>query len=574
MAVIGQRLEREHQETNRGREARVYTLAEGMMDDGLGPILSMWQASACFILLIACANVANLLLARGAERQREMAVRLAMGASRTRVVRELLLESGILALASVPAALLVAWGSLRMIAAYMPAKIARFVAGWYQLDVDGRLVTFTVVLALGTALVFGLVPALQASRAKLAESLKEGGRSSTGGARRVRFRRGLVVAEMALALPLLVASALSVVTVHRFLYGPQGYEPNHLLTMQVALPSGRYADPPAYRRFAIDAVDRLREMPGVQEAAAINIMPAGGNNSGRAIEIEGRPNPDPANPPAVDYRVATPGAFTALQVPILRGRGFTSADREDTQLVAIVTQSLAARYFPGTDPIGRRIRVGINGPWVTVVGISGDVIHDWFNRRNHPTLYRPYLQAPSRSMALLVRTNGDPAASAADARAALRIVDPTQATFDLRPMRETLQERTLGLQYLGAIMVVFGGIALVLALVGVYGVMSYLVTQRTHEIGLRMALGATRRDVLRLAVGQTATLTAIGVGAGIALSFALGRLIEAGLLGVTSSDPRIVGGLAAILVLAALTAGYLPARRAASIDPMVALRTE
>jgi putative ABC transport system permease protein len=404
--------------------------------------------------------------------------------------------------------------------------------------------------------------------------LKEGGRSATGGARRVRFRRGLVVAEMALALPLLVASALSVVTVHRFLYGPQGYEPNHLLTMQVALRPGRYIDPPAYRRFAVDSVDRLRDMPGVQEAAAINIMPGGGNNSGRAIEIEGRPNPDPANPPAVDYRLATPGVFTALQVPILRGRGFTSADREDTQLVAVVTQSLAARYFPDTDPIGRRIRVGINGPWVTVVGISGDVIHDWFNRRNYPTLYRPYLQAPSRSMALLVRTNGDPAASAADARAALRVVDPAQAIIDLRPMRETLQERTLGLQYLGAIMVVFGGIALVLALVGVYGVMSYLVTQRTHEIGVRMALGATRRDVLRLAVSQTATLTAIGVGAGIALSFALARLIEAGLLGVTSSDPWIVGGLAAILVLAALTAGYLPARRAASIDPMVALRTE
>jgi putative ABC transport system permease protein len=344
--------------------------------------------------------------------------------------------------------------------------------------------------------------------------------------------------------------------------------------MQVALRPGRYIDPPAYRRFAVDAVDRLREMPGVQEAAAINVMPAGDNNSGRAIEIEGRPNPDPANPPAVDYRVATSGVFTALQIPILRGRGFTSADHEDTQLIAVVTQSLAERYFPDTDPIGRRIRVGINGPWVTVVGISGDVIHNWFNRRNHPTLYRPYLQAPSRSMALLVRTNGDPARSAADARAALRVVDPAQAIFDLRPMRETLQERTLGLQYLGAIMVVFGGLALVLALVGVYGVMSYLVTQRTHEIGVRMALGATRRDVLRLAVSQTAALTAIGVGAGIALSFALGRLIEAGLLGVTSSDPRIVGGLAAILILAALTAGYLPARRAASIDPMVALRTE
>ena len=574
MAVIGARLEREHQETNRGREARVYTLAEGMMDIGLGPILSMWQASACFVLLIACANVANLLLAQGAARQREMAVRLAMGASRTRVVRELLIESGILALSAVPAALLMAWASLRLMTAYMPAKIARFVAGWQQIDVDGRLVTFTVILALGTALIFGLVPALQASRAKLAESLKEGGRTSTGSAGRLRLRRGLVVAEMALALPLLVASALSIVTVHHFLYGPQGYEPNHLMTMQLVLAPGRYTDSPAYRRFAISAVDRLREMPGAQGAAAINIMPSAGNNSGRTIEIEGQPNQDPSNPPEVDYRVATPDVFSVLKVPILRGRGFTSADREDAQLVAVVTHSLAQRYFPDTDPIGRRIRIVADGQWVTVVGICGDVIQDWFARRNHPTLYRPFPQAPSRSMALLVRTNSDPTTVAADARAAIRAVDPAQAVFDLQPMRITVEERTLGLQYIGAIMIFLGGIALALAVVGVYGVMAHMVTQRTHEIGVRMALGATRRDVLTLAVGQTAILTAIGVSIGIALSFALGRLIEAGLLGVTPSDSRIVGGLAAILVLAALAAGYLPARRAASIDPMVALRTE
>jgi ABC-type antimicrobial peptide transport system permease subunit len=226
------------------------------------------------------------------------------------------------------------------------------------------------------------------------------------------------------------------------------------------------------------------------------------------------------------------------------------------------------------DPIGRRVRVGSKEPWLTVVGVCGDVIHDWFSRRNHPTLYRPFLQAPSRSMALLVRTSGDPASVAADARAAVRSVDPVQAVFDLRPMRDTLQERTLGLQYLGAIMTVFGGIAVVLAVIGVYGVMSSMMTQRTHEIGVRMALGASRGDVLGLAVRQTAGLTAVGVAVGVALSLGLGRLIEAGLLGTASSDPRIVGALAALLVLAALAAGSIPARRAASIDPMAALRTQ
>ena len=355
MATVGERLSREHPDTNRGRELRVYTLGDGMMDIGLTPILSMWQASACFVLLIACANVASLLLARGAERQREMAVRLAIGASRMRVVRELLIESGLLALAAVPAALAVTWVSLKLIVAYMPAKIARFVAGWYQMDVDLRLIAFTAVLAIAAALVFGLIPALQASRPRLTETLKEGGRSSTAGVARLRMRRGLVVAEMALALPLLVAAALSVLTVHRFLNGPQGFNPDGLLTMRLELPTARYPDGDAQRRFAGTVVDRLRAVPGVDEAAAINVIPAAGNNSGRSIEIEAVPNPDPSNPPSVDYRTATPGVFAALQIPIRAGRAFTDVDREDTLPVAIVTESLARRHWPNADPIGKRI---------------------------------------------------------------------------------------------------------------------------------------------------------------------------------------------------------------------------
>jgi putative ABC transport system permease protein len=573
MATVGERLSREHPDTNRGRELRVYTLGDGMMDIGLTPILSMWQASACFVLLIACANVASLLLARGAERQREMAVRLAIGASRMRVVRELLIEGGLLALAAVPAALAVTWVSLKLIVAYMPAKIARFVAGWYQMDVDLRLVAFTAVLAIAAALVFGLIPALQASRPRLTETLKEGGRGSTAGAARLRMRRGLVVGEMALALPLLVAAALSVLTVHRFLNGPQGFNPDGLLTMRLELPNARYPDGDAQRRFAGTVVDRLRAVPGVDEAAAINVIPATGNNSGQSIEIEGIPNPDPSNPPSVDYRTATPAVFAALQIPIRAGRAFTDADREDSQPVAIVTESLARRHWPGTDPIGKRVKAG-TGPWLTVVGISGDVIHDWFGRRNYPTLYRPFRQAPTSGMALVVRTSRDPSMLTPDARAAVRAVDSSQAVFDVLSMRQSLQERTIGLQYVGAVMLVFGGLALLLAVVGVYGVMANMVTQRRHEIGVRMALGATRRDVLRLTVGQTGRLTVVGVGLGIVLSFLLGRLIEAGLLGVASSDARITGGLATILIASALVAGYLPARRAASIDPTVALRGE
>ena len=576
MAVIADRLTRDHPETNKGREARVYTLSKGMRDVGLEPLLSMWQASAIFVLLIAGANVANLLVARGAEQQREMAVRLAIGASRGRVVREQLIETGLLALAAVPVALAIAWIGLKTIVSYMPAKIARFVSGWYTIDIDGRLIVYTILLACVTALLFGFVPAIQSSRPRLAESLKEGGRSSTAGGSRLRLRRALVVAEIALVLPLLVAAGLSVMAMNRFLHGPQGYVPDGLLTMQTVLPEARYADAGARRRFAEAAVERLRELPGVQVAAVSNVVPASDNNASRTIEIEGHPNPDPANPPSVDYRAVTPDFLSVLRTPLIRGRGITDADRETTLPIAVVSQSLAQKYWPDQDPIGRKMKVGIgaNAQWATVVGICGDVVQSWFIRRNYPTVYVPFVQAPTGAVGMVIRTAGDPASLATTAKAAMRRVDASQPMFEVMSVRQALSERTIGLQFVGSLMFAFGTIALILALVGVYGVMAHMVTQRTHEIGVRIALGATRRDVLSLTVRQTGSLTAIGVGAGLLLSIALNRLIEAGLVGVASTDPRLVAGLALALVVVALAAGYLPARRAASIDPMTALRSE
>jgi putative ABC transport system permease protein len=576
IAVIGERITREHPDTNKGREGRLYTLPQGMRDLGLGPILSMWQASAVFVLLIACANVANLLLARGAERQREMAVRLAIGASRARVIREQLIDSTLLSLASVPVAIAIAWASMKGLVAYMPPKIARFVSGWYSIDVDARFVAFTIALALLTGVIFGVIPALQASRPRLAESLKEGGRSSTAGGSRLRLRRALVVAEVALVLPLLVAAGLAVSGVYRFLNGPQGYDHTNVVTMQLVLPQARYPDDETRRRFVESAVMKLSEIAGVELAAVVNVPPSVANNSGNSIEIEGHPNPDPVNPPSVDSRRVTSKYFSALRIPIVRGRDLNDSDRENTLQVAVISESMARQYWPDSDPIGKRVKVGLgaNAPWVTVVGISGDIIHEWFSRRNYPTIYRPYRQAPSRDMALLIRTAGNPSTFVPAAKAAMRAVDPAQPMFEVRPLRDSLKERTVGPQFMGGVMLVFGVIALVLAIVGVYGVMAHMVVQRTHEIGVRMALGATRRDVLGLTVRQTGTLTAIGVGIGLVLSVALGRLIEAGLMGTAAMDLRLVGAIAMTLVLSALAAGYLPARRAASIDPMTALRAE
>lgn len=573
MAVIADRLERDYPEANRGRGARVYTLGQGMLDPGLTPILSLWQAAALFVLVIGCTNVANLLLARGAERQRDIAVRVAMGASRGRVVRELLIECLILAVAAVPLSLALAWVGLDAMRAGMPAKIARFVPGWESMQVDGRVLAVTSLLALMTAVVFGMIPALQSSRPRLADHLKEGGRGSTSGQARQRIRRALVIAEITLALPLLVASGMGSIGAHRFLYGNQGYQPDGLLTLQVVLPDIKYAQSPERRNFTDAVVDRLRALPGVQYASGVNIMPGQGSNSARVIEIEGQPKPDPANPETVDFRSATTDFFAAIGIPITRGRGFATGDREKGQEVAVVSESLARRYWPNADPIGRRLKIG-DGPWVTVVGVCGDVIHDWFNRRNYPTIYRPYAQAPTGYLSFVVRAFADPASLASGARTAVRAVDAAQPVADVLTMRDVLKDRTLGLRYIAVVMAVFGVISLVLAIVGVYGVMAFFVAQRTHEIGVRMALGATRSDVLRLTVSQTVKLAIAGAALGVVLSLVLGRLIEAGLVGAATSDSRIVGSVAALLVLSALAAGYIPARRAASIDPIDALRTE
>ncbi|HSC25723.1 MAG TPA: ABC transporter permease [Vicinamibacterales bacterium] len=572
VAVIGDNLRQQFPDANRNRTTNVWTLSQGMIDQGLSPVLALWQASAIFVLVIGCANIASLLLARAAERQRDVAVRLAMGASQGRVVRELLLESALLALAAVPAAIAVAWISLEAFRGAMPAKILKFVPGWESIDVDWRLIAVTTALALLTSMIFGMLPSLQAARPRLAEALKEGGRSATVSRTRQRLRRGLVVAEVALALPLLVASGMGALGAYRFLNGPQGYDPDGVLTMRLVLPDAKYSEAQVRRNFTSAVVDRLSALPGVEAAAAVNVIPSIGSNSGRAIEIEGQPIPDPVNPPSADFRSATPGIFDAMRIPLLSGRAIAASDRPDTQPVAVVSDSLARRSWPDADPLGRRIKVGTE--WRTVVGVAGDIIQDWFSRRNIPTVYVPYEQSPAGSLVLVLRTSSDPATLTAGALGALRAVDPTQPAYDVMPMRQVLQERTIGLQYIASIMGVFGTLALLLAVVGVYGLMTYLVAQRTHEIGVRIALGASRRDVMGLTVGQAGRLTAIGAVIGVLLSVAVGRLIEAGLVGSATSDPRLVLAFAAVLVGAALAAGYLPARRAAAIDPIIALRAE
>ncbi len=572
LSVVADRLSREYPQTNRERTIRVWTFARGMMDVGLPTILTLWQTAAIVVLLITCANVANLLLARGAERGREIAVRLALGSSRGRIVRESLVESALLALIAVPLALAVAWAGIHVIQGALPPRIVRFVFGWTRMGIDARTVIFTSAMALAAAVVFGLAPALHASADRVVEALKADSRAGSS-PRRERLRRGLVIAEIALALPLLVMAMLGLSGVRRYLTGWQGYDPTGILTFRVVLPELRYATGESQLRFAEAAVDALAVVPGAQRVAAANVLPSITSNASRRIDVAEHPIADPAKRLSVDYRSVSPAYFELLRLPVVAGRAFTPADRAGTGLITIVSESLARRHWPDRSAIGGRVRIG-DGPWMTVVGICGDVIHDWFDRRNAPTLYRPMAQAPVDAMVFAVKTSGDPSMLASEARRAMTKADPMQPIFDIMPMRQVISERTVGIRFVAGVMGTFAGLAMILAVLGLYAVMTYLVTMRVHEIGVRMALGATPGDVTRLALAQAMRLTAVGVLIGLALAVALGRVMEAGMLGIVSSDVSVAAALAAALALVAVGASYLPARRAASVDPIAALRAE
>ncbi|MGH9409162.1 MAG: FtsX-like permease family protein, partial [Vicinamibacterales bacterium] len=352
-----------------------------------------------------------------------------------------------------------------------------------------------------------------------------------------------------------------------------GYDPAGVLPLRVVLPQRTYPDAAARRRFAVRTVDALHAIADVEQAAVINDMPATTMDAFANVEIEGRRPIDPKHLPEVDSRTTTAEYFAALNIPLLRGRGFTPDDREDTAPVAIVSESMARKFWPSGDPIGHRVRVK-NGPWMTVVGVSGDIIHDWFNSRNAPTLYRPFRQAPSADFGVVIRAAGDPGAVAAPMRRALLGIDSSQPIFDVMTMRQALSDRTVGLRYVAAIMSVFGGIALILAIVGLYALLTYFVAQRRHEIGVRIALGATRADVVRLTVGQALRLTLTGSAIGLVMAVALSRVMESAILGIATIDARLLVGFSALLIGTALIAAYVPARRAASIDAMSALRAE
>ncbi|HVG21090.1 MAG TPA: ABC transporter permease [Blastocatellia bacterium] len=550
----------------------VQSLNERVVGD-IRPHLLVLVGAVSFVLLIACANVANLLLARAASRQKEIAIRTALGASRSRLVRQLLTESMLLSIIGGALGLLLALWGVDLLVAVNRNNIPR--AG--EISIDPWVMGFTLLVSVLTGILFGLVPALQASKTGLNETLKEGGRGTTGGRQR-RLRAYLVVSEIALALVLLVGAGLMIKSFVRLLDVDPGFRTQNMLTMQVALPGTKYREPHQVRAFYQRALEQIKALPGVGAASAISNLPLSGSVSSGSFQIEGRPPLAPGEAsPHSDRRIITEDYFQTMGVPLMRGRYFTDQDSADSKPVAIIDETMARLYWPDEDPIGKRLSWSSNNGnpvWAEIVGLVGAVRHIGLDAVVRGQLYIPHNQRPASAMYLVIRTSANPTGMVGAAKSAIQIVDKDQPVYNVKTMEEYLSGSVAKSRFTMLLFGVFGGVALVLAAVGLYGVMSYSVTQRTHEIGIRMALGAKQTDVVRLVVGQGMLLAVAGVGIGLGAAFALTRLMSSLLFGVSATDSTTFIAISLILTGVALAASFVPARRASKVDPMVALRYE
>jgi putative ABC transport system permease protein len=532
------------------------------------------MAAVGFVLLIACANVANLQFARSASRQREIALRQALGASRLRVVRQLLTESILMAVAGAGLGLLLAEWGIELTLYYMPPEVEKFIPAWKHIRLDNDAFFFTVGITLLAGLISGLAPAFQSSKPDINEELKEGGRSSTAGRARQRLRSAFVVVEVALSLVLLVGAGLMAKGVRALLDVNRGLSPEKVLTMRINLPESKYKTPQQQASFYDQVLRRFETIPGAQ-AAIVTTVPFG-ENYNDAISIQGRPA-RAGELRLANHETVSSGYFRMMKIPLLQGRLLGEQDGAEAPGVAVISESLAQRYFPGEDPLGKIIKRGQEDsalPWLTIVGVVGDIKYDAYERKEAPPLYVSYRQAPDGYSYIAIRTEGEPMAFAAAVRSRIASVDPEQPVFDVQTLEKLISNQVLGLSYVAVLLSVLGIIALILASIGVYSVMAYSVTERTHEIGVRIALGAQRRDVLRLVLGRGVILTSLGLVIGLPLSLALARLVASLFFGVGASDMITFGAVTLLMTVIALLACYVPARQAMSVDPILALRHE
>ncbi|HEU4768065.1 MAG TPA: ABC transporter permease, partial [Pyrinomonadaceae bacterium] len=566
-------LEKQYADTNTGWGATLFPIVADTVRQ-YDTALWVMMGAVGFVLLIACANVANLMLARATGRQREIALRAALGASRWRIIRQLLTESLIVALAGGAFGVLIGFWGIDALRASNPGDAARFAPGWYQLGMNFPVLLFTTGLSLFSGLVFGLAPALQLSKPNLNDALKEGSRQTSGSSH--RLRSSLVVFEVAMSLVLLIGAGLLVRSFLSLLNTNAGFDPNNVLTMNLVLPTAKYREEPQQAAFYTDLVQRVKRTPGVELAALVNYLPLGGANSSEAYFIEGEPEPQPGQEHEGRYRVATPEYFQTMRIPVIKGRAFTEHDRAGATPVVIVNETFARKHWPAQDAVGKRFRLYgpiERAPWMEVVGVIEDVRHE-LTIPVTPEYYLPHAQDPWNAMVLVAKTNVDPASLAATVRQQVWSIDKDQPVFDVRTMQEVRSASVTMYSFSSVMLGIFAGIALLLASIGIYGVMAFAVTQRTQEIGIRMALGARGADVLRLVVTHGMKLAVLGIVVGLAGAWGLTRFMSGLLVGVQPTDLLTFAVVSACLFGAALLACYLPARRATKVDPLVALRYE
>ncbi len=561
----------------KGNSATLTPLHEAFVGDVRRPLLILLGAVG-FVLAIACANVANLLLARAATRQKEMAIRTALGAGRLRIIRQLLTESVLLALiGGIIGLLLALWGTDLLRSASVDSLPTTAV-----IKLDGRVLVFTLLVSLLTGIVFGLAPALAAAKSDLHETLKEGGRGSGPGGRRTWLRSTLVITEVALSLVLLVGAGLLIKSFVRILDTDPGFKPQNLLTMQLAL-NAKKDEGAKVLNFFNDLNGRIKALPGVESAAFSNGIPLG-QTADTSFAIVGRPKPEPGKQPQTMLYIPSPDYLQAMGIRLIKGRFFTMQDTQHSPRVAVIDEVFARQQFPNEEPLGHYIAGdGKENPDVEIVGVVAHVKHFGLDavERVQPQLYFPFNQAPDDAFPflasrtnLIVRTTGDPLNVTAAVRREVQALDPNQPVFNVSTMEKTL-DQSLATQRLSmTLLAVLASLALILAAVGIYGVMSYTVTQRTHEIGIRMAIGAQRRDVFRMVITRGMVLVLIGVALGLIGAFSLTRLMTTMLFGVAPTDPATFVSIAVLLTGIALVACYVPGRRATKVDPLVALRYE